>query len=247
MRKLDEEIAGAGSVEGRFPRLASGAYRRPYSRDTDSQADSRRGRTAIGSACRLLYAGLPQRPPVRALRPALVLSLALSLGAVPVASAETTVCTQTIGAVTVDNVVIPNGGWCRLNGTRVEGNIVVLTDSTLIASGVHVDGNIQAEGARAVLVSPGSFVGGNIQIVQGRTARIDRVTIDGDLQLFSNRGGLRATRNRIGGNLQADDNTGGLQILGNLIESSLQCKQNTPSPIGGGNQAGDKENQCAHL
>jgi hypothetical protein len=176
-----------------------------------------------------------------------ILSLLFVLGAPTVALADDFVCTRTVGAVTLDNVVVPDGRSCTLNGTRVEGNIKVLTGATLSASGVRVDGNIQAEGARAVYVNPGSFVGGSVQIVQGGAARVDRVTIEGDLQFFENRKALRATRNRIDGNLQAVSNTGGLYIAQNLIEGSLQCKQNTPPPRGGGNIAGDKEDQCARL
>jgi hypothetical protein len=184
---------------------------------------------------------------MRGMRIAAMLSLVPLLGAAPVAFADDTICTGTIGAVTVDNVVVPDKRSCTLNGTRVEGNIFVHTRSTLTAYRVLVDGNIQAEGARAVYVNPGSFVGGSIQIVQGGAARIDRVTIEGDLQFFDNDGALRATRNRIGGNLQAVENTGGLHIANNLIEGSLQCKQNVPPPTGGGNMAGDKEDQCANL
>jgi hypothetical protein len=169
----------------------------------------------------------------------------------PVAMADDTVCTGTIGKVTVDNLIVPNGRSCTLNGTRVEGNIIVSTGATLTAKGVDVDGNVQAEGARSVrvLVLGGarSFVGGGVQIEQGGSARIDRVDIDGDLQLFQNRGFLRVTGNDVGGNLQANQNTGGLNIANNIIAENLQCAANNPPPTGGGNTAGDTEDQCANL
>jgi hypothetical protein len=160
---------------------------------------------------------------------------------------EDFVCTEVVGAITVDNVVVPDGRTCTLNGTRVEGNVFVLTRATLSASDVRVDGNIQTEGARAVYVNPGSIVGGNIQIKQGGSARINRVEINGDLQLFQNRGALRATRNIVGGNMQVFQNTGGVTLLNNEIAENLQCKENSPPPTGGGNIAGDKEDQCAGL
>jgi hypothetical protein len=175
-----------------------------------------------------------------------MLGAVLLAGGTP-ASAETTECTGAIGAVSLDNVVVPDGQLCSLNGTRLEGNIVVLTGAVLSAGGVRVNGNIQAEGAEAVFVNPGSTVGGSIQIVQGSQARIDRVRVDGDLQLFENRGSLRASGNSIGGNLQVDGNTGGVVLLFNVVEGALQCKQNTPAPTGGGNEAGDAEGQCADL
>jgi hypothetical protein len=167
--------------------------------------------------------------------------------AAPVAFAETTRCTGTFGRVTLDNVVVPDGRTCVLKGTRVEGNIVVGTDAKLKAVAVRVKGNVQAEGARMVKVGSSSFVGGSVQIVQGGGAVIHRVVIDSDLQFFENGGPLQATGNRIGGNLQAVENTGGLIIGRNVIEGALQCKQNDPAPVGGGNQAGDKEDQCEGL
>jgi hypothetical protein len=48
-------------------------------------------------------------------------------------------------------------------------------------------------------------------------------------------------------NLQAVGNTGGMVISNNTIAENLQCKENNLPPISGGNQAGDKEDQCAKL
>jgi hypothetical protein len=176
------------------------------------------------------------------------LVLASAMLCMPKAHAGDTVCSGSLGAVTIDgSVAVPDGRTCTLKGTRVKGNIFVYTGATLSANRVRVDGNIQSEGARAVYVNPGSIVGGNIQIKQGRAARIDQVRIGGDLQLFQNRDALRAVRNEVDGNLQADENTGGLTISYNSIDGALQCKQNRPAPRGTGNVAGDKEGQCAWL
>ncbi len=56
-----------------------------------------------------------------------------------------------------------------------------------------------------------------------------------------------ARGNTILANLQAVSNTGGLVIQNNRISENLQCKQNSLPPTGGGNVAGDKEDQCARL
>ena len=56
-----------------------------------------------------------------------------------------------------------------------------------------------------------------------------------------------AHNNTIYGNLHAVQNTGGLVIENNYIAENLQCKENNPPPAGGGNRAGDKEDQCAAL
>jgi hypothetical protein len=51
----------------------------------------------------------------------------------------------------------------------------------------------------------------------------------------------------VGGNLQAFANSGGVTVIGNLIKGNLQCKENLPPPVGGGNRASSKEDQCAGL
>ena len=54
------------------------------------------------------------------------------------------------------------------------------------------------------------------------------VEVDGDIQVFSNRGAIRVSRNRVDGN--------------------LQCKENRNRPSGSGNRVrGNKEDQCARL
>jgi hypothetical protein len=163
------------------------------------------------------------------------------------ASAEERVCRGTIGAVTVDNLRVPQDATCTLNDTRVEGTIKVERDATLKASGIRVIGNVQAENARKVVVRNGS-VGGSVQIVQGGAARILGTKITGDILFDEQDRDLAANRNRIGGNLQAFQNTGGLSINDNRIDGNLQCKKNVPAPTGGGNVVqGSKEDQCEGL
>ena len=171
---------------------------------------------------------------------------ALLLPAGP-ASAEERVCRGAIGAVTVDNLRVPQDATCTLNGTRVEGTIKVEGDATLKASAIRVIGNVQAENARKVLVRNGS-VGGSVQIVQGGAARIVGTRIAGDILFDEQDRDLAANRNRIGGSVQAFQNIGGLSINDNRIDGNLQCKENDPAPTGGGNVVqGSKEDQCDGL
>src|SRR5690606_2575454 len=68
------------------------------------------------------------------------------------------------GAVTIgDDLEAPAGEPCTLTGTNVEGNILVRSGSTLVASAVDVDGNIQAEAHASVRVDSSSSVDGDIQ------------------------------------------------------------------------------------
>lgn len=178
----------------------------------------------------------------------LVAVVLLALVPPQAAHAEETICTGFIGAATHDNVKVPEGATCTMEGTTVKGNIVVETNATLRASDVHVNGNIQGEGARSVNVMRGSFVGGSIQVVQGRSAAVRNSEITMDILFDENTARLIARSNRIGGNLQAFQNTGGVAIIRNVIDGNLQCKENVPAPTGGGNIVqGNKEDQCANL
>ena len=161
------------------------------------------------------------------------------------AQAEERVCRGSLGARTVDNLRVPTGATCRLTGTYVKGTIKVQRGATLIAQSVRVVGNVQAEGARNVVVERRSRVGGSVQVVQGRRAIVRGTRIIGDIQYDHNRGYLRANRNRVGGSIQVIGNSGGAELFRNVVNGNLQCKENAPRPTGGGNVVGgNKEDQC---
>lgn len=177
----------------------------------------------------------------------LVLVILLAFVAAPPASAEETTCTGAIGTETHDNIRVPDGASCTLQGTTAEGSVYVGTGSTLHANDVNVIGNIQAEGADDVVVTA-SQVGGSVQLKQGGGARVTISAITADLQLETNNAPLEAEGNDIGGNLQAFQNSGGVVITDNVIDGNLQCRENNPAPTGGGNVVhGSAEDQCAHM
>src|SRR5918995_1803495 len=109
----------------------------------------------------------------RATRWAVVVAVAVAM-VLPAgqALAEERACRGTIGAVTVDNLRVPQGATCTLNGTFVKGTIMVQRAATLIATNVRVIGNVQGENAENVVVKGGSRVGGSVQVVQGERARV---------------------------------------------------------------------------
>ena len=174
------------------------------------------------------------------------LATALWLAAGP-AVADERRCTGTIGAVYLDNIFVPDGASCVLDGTRAKGNIVVGTGAVLSARSVQINGNLQAEGAQSVHVHGSSNFGGSIQIVKGGSASIERARVNGDIQFDENTGALNASDNTVGGNLQAVKNYGGLTLTNNRMKGNLQCKENIPAPTGGGNRAASKEDQCRRL
>jgi DUF4097 and DUF4098 domain-containing protein YvlB len=152
----------------------------------------------------------------------------VALAAAPAtAVAEERVCRGSIGAVTVDNLRVPQGATCTLSRTTVKGTVKVENGATLRATSIRVVGNIQGEGARSVSVVT-SRIGGSYQLVQGGGSRLDRSFVNGDVQLFSNQGTIT--------------------VVNNTIDGNLQCKENSPAPTGGGNVVGgNKEDQCAGL
>ena len=164
-------------------------------------------------------------------------AMAASLLVAPAAHADDRTCRGSIGTAQVDdNVIVPRGATCTLNGTRVDGNVEVRSGATLIARGVRVGGNIQAENHERVVVKPRavddrtvkSRIGGSIQLVQGGGGRLLRNVVDSDIQLFSN--DARFT------------------VRGNVVGGNLQCKSNSPRPVGGDNRVeGNKEDQCQGL
>jgi hypothetical protein len=156
-------------------------------------------------------------------------------------------CVGAIGAETVDNVRVPEGAACTLDGTFVQGTVKVESSATLEAEAVDVIGNVQAEGAANVVVR-GSRVGGSVQVKQGAAAGTTGSQITGDIQYDQQTGALRAADNFVGGSVQVVANSGGVAIATNTIDGNLQCKENEPPPTGGGNLVhGNAEDQCAML
>ena len=178
------------------------------------------------------------------------LAAALAFGAVTmlpaILLAEERTCRGELGALTVDNLRVPDGAQCTLNRTQVKGTIKVESRASLDARGVRVVGNVQAENARQVSLSQSSRVGGSVQVEQGGSASVLNSDVQGDIQYDANRSSLKANDNRVGGNVQVIGNQGRAEIYRNAIDGNLQCKENSPRPVGGSNRVrGNKEDQCS--
>ncbi len=181
---------------------------------------------------------------------ALMMGLAALLVAAQVAQAEERTCRGTIGPTTVDNLRVPQGASCTLNGTRVEGTVKVERKATLVANTIRVKGNVQSEGFKNITLKENSVVVGSVQLENGLddgSGKVLNSKVNGDLQFFSNEARMVAKGNTLLANFQANQNTGGLVIQNNRIAENLQCQANNPPPTGSGNTAGDKEDQCAAL
>jgi hypothetical protein len=175
----------------------------------------------------------------------LVTALAGVLAAPPAAIAEERDCVGAIGVATVDNLRVPQGAACALAGTFVKGTVKVERDATLTAEDIEVIGNVQAEGARNVVLRR-SRVGGSVQVKQGGAAETTESEINGDIQYDQQTGALVVRDNTVGGSVQVVGNSGGASITTNTIDGNLQCKENEPDATGGGNLVhGNAEDECA--
>ncbi|MEJ2599445.1 MAG: hypothetical protein P8Z00_14005 [Anaerolineales bacterium] len=173
-------------------------------------------------------------------------TLLITLASSASAPAGDTLCTGSLGAVQVDNLVVPEDAACTLNGTIVGGNLTVRKNATLMAYAVQVSNDVQADDAATVNLYPGSSVGHNLKIVKSGAAEILSVDVDNDLQISENDRAVSVAGSTIGHNLKAEKNTGGVSINSNHIDGNLQCKDNDPPPTGSGNIVlGNLEGQCA--
>lgn len=165
------------------------------------------------------------------------------------ATADDVHCPPFLGSVTIDGNVLV-AAPCRLEGTRVIGNVHLYAGGSLIArGGTRIDGSIQAERSDFIDVAD-THVNGNIQLddLVGDRSVVERSTIGGSIQLKGNRSRLEVLRNTVDADVQAFSNTGGVIIADNVIDGNLQCKTNSPPPAGGNNRVqGNKEDQCANL
>jgi hypothetical protein len=189
----------------------------------------------------------------------------LSVAVLPsIVVAEETVCRGRLWHVTVDNLRVPEGETCTLNGGHVKGTVEVEAKATLQAHEVQIVGNVQAENARLVLIIRARRIGGSVQVKQGGSAMLLHSTVEGDVLYEANnqkllviniddpgvplifRNSLRANFNNVGGNVQVIGNQARVQIYHNVIGGNLQCKENRPPLAGKGNQVGGiKEDQCS--
>ncbi|MCG9890172.1 MAG: DUF4097 domain-containing protein [Thermosynechococcaceae cyanobacterium MS004] len=157
-------------------------------------------------------------------------------------------CQGSLGQITVENLSVANNGTCRLNGTRVKGNLFVGSNAALIASELRLSGNLQAKSARQVDITFFSNISGNIEIQRSRSVNIAATKIEGNLELTSNLGNIRVFGNQVQGNVEVIQSSGSVSIHNNRIDGNLICKGNQPQPRGQSNVVkGNKENQCSRL
>ena len=149
---------------------------------------------------------------------------------------------------TVDgNLVI--AAPCRLNGTKVDGNVTIFAGGSLTAIGAIIEGDIEADTAD-FLDLRNSEVNGDVELedMVGDVSYVRNTTIDGKLVAKKSRSRFEFHNNYIDDELKVEKNSGDIIITQNIIDGDLKCKNNTPAPVGGNNQvSGKQEGQCTDL
>ena len=141
---------------------------------------------------------------------AAVLMLGMLFAAAPSAMADEYRCRGSVGARTLDNVVVPSGATCSLSGTTVKGNI-----------------NVQLDSGRAFTIQA-SKIGGSIQTVANNgSSKIARNYVGADVQVFSHRNGIAIGSNSVDGNLQCKENVPAPTGSGNVVQGNKedQCRR----------------------
>lgn len=176
-----------------------------------------------------------------------VIACSTVLSSAPYVSAEEYTCRGSVGRRTLDNVYVPAGARCTLDGTKIEGNIKVDNGARLTAKSVKVNGSIQSQGAASIVVS-GGRVNGDIQIDAGKAFKVTGVRVGGSIQAVANSGSSKIESNVVGSDIQVFQHKRGIGVRDNTVDGNLQCKENSPAPRGGGNVVqGSKEDQCRRL
>lgn len=150
-----------------------------------------------------------------------------------------------LSAQTYDNVVVPAGARCVLLGTQVNGNLELRSGASMDASNATIKGNLSGDYTSSVHVR-GGRIHGSVQVKNGKTLSLSGTRVD-SVQLEDNSGALVLSDLRVSGDIDLEGNSGGAKLLRNRIGGELACEDNHPAPVGSGNSASSKEDQCRHL
>lgn len=176
-------------------------------------------------------------------------------------------CTTALTGTYDDDIIVPVGGICTLQGATVDGNVKALEGAELYVIDSRVTGNIEGDEARIVHVLGGTVEGniqikdgtssramgamvvgttvteGNIQIEKMRTGEIlvdGAAVLKGDLQVVENHTSIRLhlLNSPVAGNLQVSKNQGAGDKLVQQNEVSQALQcKENTSPFTGGPNA----------
>lgn len=158
-------------------------------------------------------------------------------------------CSGNIGAETIsENLVVAVNSSCRLNGTRINGNLELKTGAKLTAKKIVLSGNLESDDGFGSVDLDNSQVSGNVDLDDGGAVTLTSNRISGNIDLDDNRAAGLIRSNQVAGNIEVENYRADSRIERNQINGNLKCDGNRPAPTGGNNQAnGNKEQQCQSL
>jgi len=124
-------------------------------------------------------------------------SLSLAISAIALVSvgaqADDFYCAETLGMdYEYENIIVPYGAHCKLEGTKVKGNVMVKHGGALWTYEAMIDGNIEAYGPEYMKINA-SYVDGNIDITKttdvpeaGFPNEICESKVGGNIELYEN-------------------------------------------------------------
>lgn len=187
--------------------------------------------------------------------------------------AKATVCSGTLSGA-YDQIVVPDGATCTLDGATVAKGVTAGTNSSLFTMNASIGGNVMTRGAYTVQIVDTSVglnidvtgtthltkigdarcavdptIGHNVMVKSnsGPTA-ICSLDIGNNLALFDNTGSVGVFRNHVDNNLLVFRNSGkGTRVRYNTVGINLNCSDNTSGKFKsvGNTVGGSAMGQCA--
>jgi hypothetical protein len=141
------------------------------------------------------------------------------------AHSRSTICTSVLTTTTIpSDLVVPEGVYCELNNTTVQGNIQIGQRSTLALYESRIEGTIT--GTRFELVTlQNTAVGKDIRLSSGVSIWLEGATIEGDVHLND---GLdtRVLQSQVSGDLLVRRSSQQVQFCGTTVNGDARFADN---------------------
>jgi hypothetical protein len=144
------------------------------------------------------------------------------------------------------DVIVEMQAAARLVRGNINGGIIGLGARLVSVNGTTIAKDVIAEETANVVIGSGASIGKLEALRSGRVSMIG-ARVAGDVKLEENTGVITLESNSVAGNFEAYLNSGGATFNLNTVRGNMQCKENLPAPVGSGNTAASKEDQCAAL
>lgn len=147
--------------------------------------------------------------------------VSLMVAAPAAVAASDTSCDDVVYGGYYDEVYVPYGGFCKLVGATVEGDIKLKGRASLVAIDIDVDGNIQGEYAKKIVLRR-SNVEGDVQATKTKVVKVAKSYVDGDVQAdYAKRVVVRGSK--VEGNIQVKK-TRFLKVKRSGVEGDVQAE-----------------------